>query len=177
MTVTGPVGPEGAGPGTVTRIIEPGAAAKLNVTFDPIGRKGKIRKIISVYSNDPVRPVQQVSIYATVEHSVRVRPALRMETILFSAKCRKCHADQGRGEKGKFLYDAICAFCHGMRGEGWSARAFKKRSDSHVRSWIAFGKPGTGMAGYSRARGGPLDGKQIESLVDYIRVLTARLGD
>lgn len=171
--MTGPVGLDGSKPGAATRIIEPGAAAKLNVTFDPIGRKGKIRKIVSVYSNDPARPVQEVNVYATVKHSIKVRPTLRMETILFSKRCRKCHAEQGRGEKGKFLYDAICAFCHGMRGEGWSTRPFKKRSDSYVRSWIAFGKPGTGMAGYSKSRGGPLDAGQIESLVSYVQRLAA----
>ena len=42
-------------------------------------------------------------------------------------------------------------------------------SRGHIRDWIANGKKGSGMPGYSKEKGGPLNDIQIDSLVTYIR--------
>ncbi len=46
--------------------IKPGAQAKLIVTFLAEGRKGTQHKAITIYSNDPGRPVQRLSVVAVV---------------------------------------------------------------------------------------------------------------
>lgn len=151
--------------------IKPKESGKIQVTLDPIGKKGKIEKTVTIYSNDVKESVKEVKIYATVKHSVALSPKLEMEKVLFSKKCKSCHADQGYGKAGKPLYDAICAYCHGEKGEGKSAKPFKKKSKSHLRDWTANGKKGSGMPGYSKEKGGPLNDVQIDSLVTYMRSL------
>jgi len=46
--------------------IKPGAQANLTITFLAEGRKGTQHKAITLYSNDPVRPVQRLSVVAVV---------------------------------------------------------------------------------------------------------------
>lgn len=154
--------------------IAPGKTGKLRVTINPAGKKGKIAKRVTVYSDDGAQPVQVLRLQADVRHGAKVTSGLRMEKVLFSAKCRSCHADAGRGQKGKVLYEAICAFCHGVRGEGVSTHRLKTGTDAWLRNWIAAGKPGTAMAGYGQARGGPLDDAQIDSLAVYVKRLMTR---
>lgn len=44
------------------RNIPPGGDGEIKVTFDPRGYRGKIKKTVSVYSNDPNRSVVQLAI-------------------------------------------------------------------------------------------------------------------
>jgi len=46
--------------------LEPGERTKVKVTFDTTGRKGKQFKNVTIFSNDPARPSQMVTIKATV---------------------------------------------------------------------------------------------------------------
>ena len=93
---------------------------------------------------------------------------------IFSEKCKSCHVVKGEGKFGKELYIADCAFCHGESGEGKSASALNnqeyltKHDAGYIKDWIANGKEGSGMPGFSKIKGGPLDDKQVESLVSYI---------
>jgi cytochrome c oxidase cbb3-type subunit 3 len=90
---------------------------------------------------------------------------------------RSSIADVGR-LAGKPLYVALCAPCHGADGKGYAAdRApslvnptfLESASDDFLRRSIADGRPGTSMAAYRRARGGPLDDAAIDRLVAYLR--------
>ncbi len=47
--------------------LAPGESSKISVTFNPRGRRGKQSKVITVFSNDPSAPTQQVSITANVD--------------------------------------------------------------------------------------------------------------
>lgn len=47
--------------------LAPGESSKISVTFNPRGRRGKQNKVITVFSNDPSAPTQQVSISANVD--------------------------------------------------------------------------------------------------------------
>jgi cytochrome c oxidase cbb3-type subunit III len=82
------------------------------------------------------------------------------------------------GLAGKPLYLALCAPCHAVDGKGYAAdRApslvsptfLESASDEFLRSGIASGRPGTSMAAYSNALGGPLDDDGINRLVAYLR--------
>ncbi|MGH9888038.1 MAG: c-type cytochrome, partial [bacterium] len=82
------------------------------------------------------------------------------------------------GLAGKPLYLALCAPCHGAEGKGYVAdRApslvnptfLESASDEFLRRAIAAGRPGTSMAAYSKAMGGPLDDVGVGSLVAFLR--------
>jgi cytochrome c oxidase cbb3-type subunit III len=83
-----------------------------------------------------------------------------------------------RGLAGKPLYVALCAQCHGADGKGYAAdRApslvnptfLESASDEFLRRSILAGRPGTSMAGYGAALGGPLDDAAVDRLVRYLR--------
>jgi len=52
---------------TEATTIAAGKSAVLTIRFDPAERKGTQQKFITIYSNDPVNPVQRISIAAYVE--------------------------------------------------------------------------------------------------------------
>jgi len=76
------------------------------------------------------------------------------------------------------LYITLCAPCHGADGKGYAAdhapslvnpTFLESASDEFLRQSIAAGRPGTSMAAYGRARGGPLDDAAVARLVGYLR--------
>jgi cytochrome c oxidase cbb3-type subunit III len=79
---------------------------------------------------------------------------------------------------GAGLYARYCALCHGPEGKGYAAdnapslvtQSFlESASDPFIASGIRVGRPGTAMAAYGKARGGPLDESEIRSIVAFIR--------
>jgi predicted DsbA family dithiol-disulfide isomerase/mono/diheme cytochrome c family protein len=155
------------------KIIEPGQSGEIKATLNPIGKRGKILKSISVETNDKTRPEIILRLDAQVFGVLKDHPQAKDESI-FSEKCAKCHVARGAGKLSRDLYLADCAFCHGDNGEGKSARALNnqeyltKNDAGYIKDWIANGKDGSGMPGFSKTKGGPLDDKQVESLVSYI---------
>ncbi|MFM7428286.1 MAG: DUF1573 domain-containing protein [Flammeovirgaceae bacterium] len=47
--------------------MQPGEVAQLKFSFDPSGREGLQNKAITIYSTDPVNPVQRLMIKAMIE--------------------------------------------------------------------------------------------------------------
>ncbi len=75
-------------------------------------------------------------------------------------------------------YAALCAVCHGANGAGYEAdnapslvnRTFlESATNVQLERSIADGRPGTSMAAYSTARGGPLSPEAITRLVGWLR--------
>ena len=48
-------------------VIAPGEALEMSITFNSAGRRGNQQKSITIYSNDPVTPVQRVTVKAIVQ--------------------------------------------------------------------------------------------------------------
>ena len=108
------------------KTIEPGQTGEIKTTLNPIGKRGKIKKTISVKTND--KTIQQVTLTVSAEvfGVVKDHPQAADESI-FSEKCKSCHVVKGEGKFGKELYIAGCAFCHGDSGEGKSASALNNQ--------------------------------------------------
>jgi hypothetical protein len=47
--------------------LQPGEVAQLQISFDPTGREGLQNKAITIYSTDPVNPVQRLMIKLVIE--------------------------------------------------------------------------------------------------------------
>ncbi len=82
--------------------------------------------------------------------------------------------------EGKALYDEYCALCHGENGAGYAAdnasalgnqQFLATVSDELLHAGIERGRPGTPMAAYGAALGGPLNDQQIRLMITYLRSL------
>jgi cytochrome c oxidase cbb3-type subunit III len=81
-------------------------------------------------------------------------------------------------ELGKQAYLKFCATCHGAAGNGYAAdnapslrnpTFLASASDAFLRAGIARGRPGTAMAAFGRALGGPLEPAEVNAIVAYLR--------
>ena len=93
-------------------------------------------------------------------------------------KAASATAREARLHEGKELYDRYCKLCHGAEGKGYAAdnapslvsKTFlESASDSFIARGIRLGRSNTAMAAYGKTRGGPLDEKQIRSIVVFLR--------
>ncbi len=75
-------------------------------------------------------------------------------------------------------YLRTCAPCHGADGHGYAAdhapslvtsTFLESASDEFLKRSIVYGRPGTAMAAYGKAMGGPLDDASITKLVGWLR--------
>ncbi len=144
---------------------------------------GRIAKTVSIYSNDKTEPIKRIRIYATVVEKKMVADGKHSGIVMvgnyFKGKCISCHVAKGFDKYGKALFDADCAKCHGEDGKGVDHIAkslvdpefFNNLSDKAIYGLIAKGTSNIMMLGFSEENGGPLDQKQIESLVEYIQTL------
>lgn len=81
---------------------------------------------------------------------------------------------------GKQLYDRYCALCHGANARGYAAdnasqlanaTFLRTATDDHLRVAIERGRPGTPMSAFGARHGGPLDSRQTDRLIAYLRSL------
>ncbi|MGE0201780.1 MAG: DUF1573 domain-containing protein [Candidatus Melainabacteria bacterium] len=165
------------------KIILPGDFTKLDVTLDTSLKLGHVKKKIMVHSNDPEKPVLDLYLTGTVmpQMAGHNRVPVKDPLVLFQGECAQCHVQKGRGKTGRDLFVADCAMCHGMQGQGrrdiapsllnpaWE----KPEERARLRGVIAGGSPNTPeMPPYSQAKGGPLSGDEIDSLVTFLRFQT-----
>jgi cytochrome c oxidase cbb3-type subunit 3 len=81
--------------------------------------------------------------------------------------------------RGQQVYTKLCATCHGVGANGYAAdnapslrttTFLASASDAFLRAGVTRGRPGTAMAAYGRALGGPLGPDDVESVVAFLRV-------
>jgi cytochrome c oxidase cbb3-type subunit 3/ubiquinol-cytochrome c reductase cytochrome c subunit len=80
--------------------------------------------------------------------------------------------------KGSRLYATYCATCHGRDRNGYSsdnapslrtATFLATASDAFLSAAVTRGRPGTAMAAFGRALGGPLPPEDVTALVAFLR--------
>jgi mono/diheme cytochrome c family protein/rhodanese-related sulfurtransferase len=81
-------------------------------------------------------------------------------------------------DAGAALYGKLCSQCHGADAKGYKSdhapslvnpTFLASATDDFIKKSIAYGRPGTSMAGYSQEVGGPLDDAQIASITAWLR--------
>lgn len=150
-------------------VIKPGEAGQIKVSYDSQGRAGRVTRTITIVSNDPVEPVKELTITATVDPSIlnTGHTAFNINESIFSEKCNGCHFYPALGKQGKELYDAVCAFCHGRTVSGIdNLRSIPKEKMTEI---IKNGITGTEMPAWIKALNGPLDEDQVNSLISFIK--------
>ena len=85
--------------------------------------------------------------------------------------------------EGHALYLRYCALCHGKRAEGYAADHANAlgnadflaiTTDEQLRCAITDGRPGTPMSAWGAPNHGPLDQKQVDRIVAYLRSLARK---
>jgi len=146
--------------------LKPGEAGRITAKINTSGKKGLIKKHISVFSNDNRNPQVILSIAANI-----IYHKTEGKTI-FDPECTSCHVEPGKGKLGGELYKAICAYCHGHGEDGKSALGLLEmgvKEENCIERAITDGIPRSPMPGFSKKHGGPLSKDEITSLVEYIK--------
>jgi mono/diheme cytochrome c family protein len=161
--------------------IPPGGRGALEVTFDPSGQRGTVRKTLAVTSNDPTDPSVLLTIRARVEVVAppEPEPGAHPPTggqSLLMGDCASCHAEPAAGKTGEPLWSVVCAMCHGSEGQGGehgpslrTADYLSSRDDEALSVAIAYGTSNPRMPGFAELMGGPLSEEQVRSLVELVR--------
>ena len=80
--------------------------------------------------------------------------------------------------QGARVYERYCQLCHAKDATGYAAdnapslvsKTFlESASDQLIAAGIRMGRPGTAMAAYGKVRGGPLEEREIDALVAFLR--------
>lgn len=166
-------------------VIAPGEFTKLHITLDTSIKLGKVKKAITIHSNDAKHPVKEIYLTGTVVHQMDGHAKINLEAkdplVLFKGSCATCHMQKGIGRVGEDLFIADCAMCHGLQGEGKKDIAPKlvgldwknPKTLARLRGVIANGSPNTPqMPPFSKSKGGPLNDAEIDSLVNYLKFKT-----
>ena len=161
--------------------IPPGGHGALEITFDPSGQRGTVRKTLAVTSSDPTDPHVLLTIRADVEvvappePEPGAHPTTGGQSMLMG-DCASCHAQPAHGKTGEPLWTAVCAMCHGSEGQGAehgpSVRTpdyLSSRDDEELTVAIAYGTSNPRMPGFAELMGGPLNEEQVRSLVELVR--------
>lgn len=156
--------------------IPPGGRGEIKATFNSRGKRGIVRKTITVTTNETAQPAVTLNLVADIGAPIKVHATMDMHGSYLEGKCANCHVERGLGKSGAPLFAADCAMCHGEYGTGGVAFALndaaylQKVDDGHLKERITKGSPTNPMMlGFGKPNGGPLTDDQIESLVRFIR--------
>lgn len=166
------------------RVIAPGDYARLTVNLDTSLKLGKVKKKITLYTNDPEHLEYNLYLIGTVVTGMEGHEpiAVKDPLVLFKGECATCHVEKGRGKTGKELFVADCAMCHGMDAQGrpdiapslLTGNPHDPAFVERLRKITSEGSPNTPeMPPFSKDHGGPLSAGEIESLVNFLKFQTA----
>ncbi len=112
-------------------------------------------------------------------HRPRSRAVLLGTLLTFGACARKpATAANPTVAQGQRLYATYCATCHGPTGNGYAAdnspslrttTFLATATDAFLDAAITRGRPGTAMAAFGRALGGPLPPADVTAIVAFLR--------
>ena len=90
------------------RKLNPGDEVDLEFVVDTRGKLGMVEKTITIHSNDPDSPWEEVVVFHALPSGMEGADT----QAIFSSACSSCHIESGINKKHKELYLAVCAMCH-----------------------------------------------------------------
>jgi cytochrome c oxidase cbb3-type subunit 3/ubiquinol-cytochrome c reductase cytochrome c subunit len=109
----------------------------------------------------------------------RARAAAAVALLVATASaCGKKSAAADPVARGRLAYARYCATCHGAQGNGYiadnapslrSTTFLSTATDAFLREGITRGRPGTAMAAYGRALGGPVGADEVNAIIAFLR--------
>ncbi len=163
-------------------IVPPGASGQIptSVNLEITGNAGTLFKDVKIttdkgfkdiYLRIEFKPVTP-PVMSDDERAKFVMASRADRQAIFKGTCADCHVKKGEGKYGKALYDADCAICHEANPRATMVPDLHNlkvpTNPDFWRQWVAHGKPGSLMAAFSQAEGGPLNDMQIAGLVQYL---------
>jgi cytochrome c553 len=164
--------------------LAPRENGKIEIAVDVRGKTGTLTKTVAVAS--PTAPKElTVSVIIPTGFGGGMTPAMgdRLRNqeaaatdhqAVFKTTCAKCHLEPAFGKSGGELYRAACAICHDSPHRATMVpdlhKLNKETTADYWKEWITHGKANTLMPGFAVAEGGPLDDRQIDSLIDYMLI-------
>ncbi len=100
------------------------------------------------------------------------------ESIATPASARPAPGPDPIVAAGARAFEHYCQLCHGKDATGYAAdnapslvstTFLESATDDFIAAGIRMGRPGTAMAAYGKARGGPLDEREIAAIVHFLR--------
>ncbi len=155
--------------------LPPRTRGAFSVSTDVRGKSGSLLKTVVVQTSVGARQVTyQIDIQEPADPADRARNQLLAKAdpkAIFQGDCARCHVAPARGLLGRELFDTACGICHDAPHRATMVpdlRNLKKPTPrEYWLAWIAHGKPGTLMPGFSVQAGGFLSDVQMETLANY----------
>lgn len=164
--------------------IKPGETNHLPVLADLRGKTGSLFKDVIISSK---AAPQQLHVMVNIEgfagtNSMSKEQMDRVwaqqmagvdrQSVFSRKECQSCHLTPAFGKNGRELYEVACGICHDSEHRATMVpdlHALKTPIDgSYWSNMVAHGKPGTLMPAFLSREGGPLDVRQISSLVTFL---------
>jgi hypothetical protein len=149
--------------------LQPQEHKTLRLQSDIRGKYGKLTKSIVLETSAGIQKLE-AKIHIPMGNNQLTSSVDRQA--VFRGECATCHVTPTLAKMGRELYEAACAICHQPEQRATMVPDLRTKSiyrdHDYWRKWTERGREGTLMPAFSRARGGPLDEGQIESLVTYL---------
>jgi hypothetical protein len=166
-------------------ILQPGSDGKLEAILDLAGKTGRLTKTVTIHSDKGERTVLIRASVGDIAHRVTGVPIPFMGTrernqqlaksdrqSVFHGDCAKCHAEPALGKSGASLYAAVCGICHNAEHRADSVPDLHHiESETNPEFWkraIVQGKADSMMPAFAVDEGGPLNGDQVNSLIEFL---------
>jgi len=163
-------------------VVEPGASGEfpVSVNLNVAGHQGTLFKSVKVTTDKGFKEIYlrisfepiKMAVITDADREKFIAMSKADRQAIFTGSCADCHVKRGEGKFGKALYDADCAICHEAEQRATVVPDLHKlkvpTNPDFWRQWVTHGKPGSLMAAFSTAEGGPLNDMQIASLVGYL---------
>jgi cytochrome c5 len=165
-------------------ILEPGESGDLKATMDLKGKRGRVSKLITVKTSEGLESLKVESIIpdpVKMERSPEERAAnliasLKNRQAIFEGSCVDCHVTPASGKYGSALYQTACAICHEAENRASIVPDFTQLNKpteladaKYWTEWITHSKDNSLMPAFGKEAGGPLDERQIRTLVSYLK--------
>lgn len=165
-------------------ILKPGESGDLKATMDLKGKQGRISKLITVKTSEGLESLKVESVIpdpvkmarSPEERAANLIASLQNRQAIFSGSCVECHVTPAEGKYGSALYQTACAICHEAENRASivpDLATLDKPNElgdaAYWMEWIKTSKDNSLMPAFGKEAGGPLDERQIRTLVSYLK--------